>query len=284
MTKSTITRERVVALIAEHSYDSALVDALEHLLAAMGAEPVAWIAQNKNTGEVEIDEPFAKATNPKYWTDAFPVYRHAQPAPDLNSVSINDNHPLPNPPAENGIPKTAYCGEGLCLSEPITPDTIEGVLPPEMIARGNKIVNPRSAGLYLNDILHPALVVPDELKEAAADFLTVLDEYSEQLVPINRDSAVVRALRAAMLAAAPQSPGSEPATVPGKWIPVSERMPEREVDVQVYCPDKKEQMVAYLESNELEGYFRFATWRTGDGIYCQPTHWMPLPAAPREVK
>lgn len=84
-------------------------------------------------------------------------------------------------------------------------------------------------------------------------------------------------------AAAPQSPGSEPATVPGKWIPVSERMPDREVDVQVYCPDKKEQMVAYLERNELEGYFRFATWRTGDGIYCQPTHWMPLPAAPQEA-
>lgn len=38
MTKSTITRERVVALIAEHSYDSALVDALEHLLAAMDSE------------------------------------------------------------------------------------------------------------------------------------------------------------------------------------------------------------------------------------------------------
>lgn len=72
-------------------------------------------------------------------------------------------------------------------------------------------------------------------------------------------------------------------TVPGKWIPVSERMPDREVDVQVYCPDKKEQMVAYLERNELDGYFRFATWRTGDGIYCQPTHWMPLPAAPQEV-
>ncbi|WP_420028657.1 DUF551 domain-containing protein [Klebsiella quasipneumoniae] len=61
-------------------------------------------------------------------------------------------------------------------------------------------------------------------------------------------------------------------------------MPEREIDVQVYCPDTKEQMVAYLERNELEGYFRFATWRTGEGIYCQPTHWMPLPAAPQEVK
>ncbi|WP_410316241.1 DUF551 domain-containing protein [Klebsiella pneumoniae] len=61
-------------------------------------------------------------------------------------------------------------------------------------------------------------------------------------------------------------------------------MPDREVDVQVYCPDKKEQMVAYFERNEQEGYFRFATWRTGDGIYCQPTHWMPLPAGPQGVK
>lgn len=56
------------------------LQAYKMLLATMEAEPVAWIAQNKNTGEVEIDEPFAKATNPKYWTDAFPVYHHAQPA------------------------------------------------------------------------------------------------------------------------------------------------------------------------------------------------------------
>lgn len=55
----------------------------------------------------------------------------------------------------------------------------------------------------------PAPVVPDELKEAAADFLTVLDEYPEQLVPINRDSAVVRALRAAMLHGAEPSPATD---------------------------------------------------------------------------
>lgn len=44
----------------------------------------------------------------------------------------------------------------------------------------------------------PAPVVPDELRETVVDFLIVLDEYPEQLVPINRDSAVVRTMRAAM--------------------------------------------------------------------------------------
>ncbi|HBW3593497.1 TPA: hypothetical protein MEZ67_000786 [Klebsiella pneumoniae] len=60
---------------------SALRELQERRKAALDSEPVAWIAQNKNTGEVEIDEPFAKATNPKHWTDSFPVYRHAQPVP-----------------------------------------------------------------------------------------------------------------------------------------------------------------------------------------------------------
>ncbi|EHG9340702.1 DUF551 domain-containing protein [Salmonella enterica] len=72
---------------------------------------------------------------------------------------------------------------------------------------------------------------------------------------------------------------------PDGWVPVSDRMPERDVDVQVYCADKKEQMVAYMERNEAEGWFRFASLPNGGGVYCNPTHWMPLPAAPQqEVK
>lgn len=74
------------------------------------------------------------------------------------------------------------------------------------------------------------------------------------------------------LAAAPQSPGSEPATVPGKWIPVSERMPELgdwlvtdgcDFDVQLFNGEQF-----------IPGF----VWE--DKI----THWMPLPAVPQEVK
>ncbi|MBC1185574.1 DUF551 domain-containing protein [Kluyvera sp. SCKS090646] len=78
-------------------------------------------------------------------------------------------------------------------------------------------------------------------------------------------------------------PGNSPVT-PDGWIPVSERIPERDVDVQVYCADKKEQMVGHMELNETEGWFRFASLPNGGGVYCKPTHWQPLPAAPKEVK
>ncbi|WP_224759865.1 DUF551 domain-containing protein [Citrobacter portucalensis] len=78
--------------------------------------------------------------------------------------------------------------------------------------------------------------------------------------------------------------GNSPVTL-DTWILVSERMPERDVDVQVYCADKKEQMVGYMERNESDGWFRFASLPNGVGVYCKPTHWMPLPAAPQqEVK
>lgn len=51
MTKSTITREQVIALIAGHSYDSALVDAFEHLLAAMDSELVAYMYDGEDGRE-----------------------------------------------------------------------------------------------------------------------------------------------------------------------------------------------------------------------------------------
>ncbi|EKA2120949.1 TPA: DUF551 domain-containing protein [Enterobacter hormaechei subsp. xiangfangensis] len=39
-------------------------------------------------------------------------------------------------------------------------------------------------------------------------------------------------------------------------------------------------MVGYMERNEQDGYFRFAPLPNGGGVYCQPTHWMPLPSPP----
>ncbi|HBX8286149.1 TPA: DUF551 domain-containing protein [Klebsiella pneumoniae] len=93
-------------------------------------------------------------------------------------------------------------------------------------------------------------------------------------------SACRAACRAAMLAAAPQSPGSEPATVPGKWIPVSERMPDN--TEPVLCIEKRADFGTYGQP--------FVCWHDGGGWVGKTnyrpivTHWMPLPAAPQEVK
>ncbi len=87
------------------------------------------------------------------------------------------------------------------------------------------------------------------------------------------DGDIANTLRAAMLAAAPQSPGSEPATVPGKWIPVSERMPEN--DGAYLCWDNR-----YVTTYA----FIFGAWQANQFVAKNITHWMPLPAAPQEVQ
>jgi hypothetical protein len=61
-------------------------------------------------------------------------------------------------------------------------------------------------------------------------------------------------------------------TVPGKWIPVSERMPEN--DGAYLCWDNR-----YVTTYA----FIFGAWQANQFIAKNITHWMPLPAAPQEV-
>ncbi|SAS70714.1 Eaa1 [Klebsiella pneumoniae] len=94
-------------------------------------------------------------------------------------------------------------------------------------------------------------------------------------------------------AAAPQSPGSEPATVPGKWIPVSERMPEMgEKQRYVLAADFKNNYWPNIPNTQVGVYGDWfddgnPTWDDGDGEDLhlkEVTHWMPLPAGPQEVR
>ena len=87
----------------------------------------------------------------------------------------------------------------------------------------------------------------------------------------------------------PQSPGSEPATVPGKWIPVSERMPEDDDFVYIWPrPDFGVELHVgqYCECSPKGDGWYAQVYEQNYGIEWYPitvTHWMPLPAAPQEV-
>lgn len=61
-----------------------------------------------------------------------------------------------------------------------------------------------------------------------------------------------------------------------KWIPVSERLPEPGVDALVFQDGR-----IFVEGiNPATG-----TWSLNIELFeCNPTHWMPLPAAPEEDK
>lgn len=78
-----------------------------------------------------------------------------------------------------------------------------------------------------------------------------------------------------MLEAAPQpqnAPQNIPEIIP-QWIPVSERVPEN--DGAYLCWDKR-----YVTTYA----FIFGAWQANQFIAKNITHWMPLPAAPQEVK
>lgn len=66
---------------------------------------------------------------------------------------------------------------------------------------------------------------------------------------------------------------------PDGWISCSERMPSEE-DVLVYCSDTKEQMVGFHKG---KGLFQFFYMNGVEGV-CEPSHWMPLPEPPQEMK
>ncbi|HDH1394517.1 TPA: DUF551 domain-containing protein [Klebsiella quasipneumoniae subsp. similipneumoniae] len=76
---------------------------------------------------------------------------------------------------------------------------------------------------------------------------------------------------------------------PGKWIPVSERMPEDDDFVYIWPrPDFGVELHVgqYCERSHKVGGWYAQVYEQNYGIEWHPitvTHWMPLPAAPQEV-
>ncbi|HBR2162404.1 TPA: DUF551 domain-containing protein [Klebsiella pneumoniae] len=123
----------------------------------------------------------------------------------------------------------------------------------------------------------PALVIPDEM--TAEQAYEIGYYYGDPVNVFARGANWMRQhiIDSTLAAAQHDTPAlnsvQSVVTVPGKWIPVSERMPEN--DGAYLCWDNR-----YVTTYA----FIFGAWQANQFIAKNITHWMPLPAGPQEVR
>lgn len=283
MTKSTITRERLQEIAGDGFLNHGESKELARMaLAAMDSESgclpldylqghkdgLEWAAQlaeanRHETGDWLYDDPIELAKAIRKGPDMPPVHPVVDREPDRNPVlAYADSY---RDMAKQGV-------ESVPIWSVIT-DLERNIAPLYLHAQPATVVQcPFPCGWdNLNKLaIQDAAFIARCLVEGEPT-----TEAQRQAAISNNDRLlkVISAYRASMLAAAPQSPGSDLATVPGKWIPVSERMPESN---GVYF--------GWDGKRVLEVNCFFGGFSANQFIHGEITHWMPLPAAPQEVK
>ncbi|HHL6676499.1 TPA: dATP/dGTP pyrophosphohydrolase domain-containing protein [Klebsiella quasipneumoniae] len=231
-----------------------------------------------------------------------PLYRHAQPAPERDRVrcehaewsqatfgNVGPIGPLKHLSKE-ALEAAAEPGDlsewadiqfllwdaqrraGIA-DEQITQAMIEKLA----VNKQREWPEPKDGEPRLHIKAQPTPVVPEEVTDEDCPALVKYDVTEV-------DEAWARgfnACRSAMLATAPQLPGSEPATVTGKWILVSERMP---IEFEAVIAFDGDQVYGEAMHSSDDG-FTIDGYEPCDRLNLQNvTHWMPLPAAPQEVQ
>ncbi|HHG1631964.1 TPA: DUF551 domain-containing protein [Klebsiella pneumoniae] len=244
MNKSTITRERLEQLadnntICKVSWDER-IELAQIALAAMDSEPDC--KERKLFCSTDTTR-MRKTISVSAGAEDAPLYRHAQQP----VVSAELLHTAASA-IEDLLTTKDRMGVYVCFDLPF---------------RLRSAANAQPAPVAYSDFesfwssyIHP-LAQDDELKDFAWD--------------------IWNACRAAILAAAKHDTTAlnsvqSVVTVPGKWIPVSERMPEN--DGAYLCWDNR-----YVTTYA----FIFGAWQANQFIAKNITHWMPLPAGPQEV-
>lgn len=264
MTKSTITRERMEELAAGQSGFNLRIATLEEsqqlarmALAAFDTEPVGEFYEDGPLNWYQISDGDRVPAHRR-----IPLYRHAQPAPVVSAELLHT---------------AASAIEDLLTTKDRTGACVWFDLPFRLRSAANAQPAPVVQEVDADDNFYSWFGREWRENYQHNQYTTA----AKQMLGVIAESAWKAGCRAAMLAAAPQSPGSEPATVPGKWIPVSERMPIEFEAVIAFDGDQVygEAMYSSDDGFTIDGY------EPCDRLNLQNvTHWMPLPAAPQEVQ
>ncbi len=217
-----------------------------------------------------------------------PLYRHAQPAPvvqcpfpcgwdNLNKLAIQD---------------AALVARGLVEGELTTEAHRQAAISNN--DRLLKVISACRAAMlqsFGNSEQLNSPVIPDgwTCNDKANAALMMLDRI-ETVDPVDDDridgiKRIVRELAAAPHDTPALNSVQSVDSVADRWIPVSERMPE--VGVKVLCFPAEDEPIHAVFNGQL--WLQDISWSNSDEpidnvITCNVTHWMPLPAAPQEVK
>lgn len=278
MTKSTITRERIqriIRAINSEAYDEEeirewlnsdeIMELSRMALAAMDGEPVELpldYLQGHKDG-LEWAAQLAEANHPEtgdwLYDDPIELAKAIRKGPDMPPAQ-------PAPVVPNGL-RLALSNAGIAAPES-----------DEMLAA--------TCEKHIQ-----ALVtwVKDRKPFQSAPVVPTFDEWLE--ISGNKPLGWVKdamresydACRADMLAAAPHDTPAlnsvqSVVTVPGKWIPVSERMPEDRTQVILWDAEIGEVTSGHY-SHKTQTFYH-----CGDAIENEITHWMLPPSAPQGVK
>ncbi|CAH3576057.1 DUF551 domain-containing protein [Klebsiella pneumoniae] len=276
MTKSTITRKQLIKKAQEQiefcrhtkitgegrAHINQCAALFEIALAAMDSEPVAWLLSGGGAKNVVCFDSGNAYADPL--REVTQLYRHAQPAKTVQPVMFIDGD-ISSEDADK-------------LAKVIREFNEEDERP---LAKMARIIreNPHPTNECDTPKAQSAPVVPENVRQA----LSIMDD--EIIAELDAEES---ACRAAMLAAAPHDTPAlnsvqNVVTVPGKWIPVSERMPEDEQEV-LTINKMGHRFVSFFDKHSGLFFDRLDAPAACCIEHVLVTHWMPLPAAPQEVK